>query len=67
MRVEAGHNLQRDIYDFIVRSIQSEGMPPTIREIGLAVGITSTSHINHHLSLTLYILTKGKGKGSALR
>lgn len=44
-------DLQERIYRFIVVYQQDKGRPPTNREIGEAVGITSTSHIDYHLSL----------------
>jgi repressor LexA len=43
--------LQRKIYECIVRGIEAEGMPPTNREIGRVLGIASTGHVNHHLSM----------------
>jgi repressor LexA len=38
--------LQQKAYHFIVSFINDEHMPPTIREIGRALGITSTGHVN---------------------
>ena len=43
-------HIQRKMYDCIVRSLQTEGMPPTNRELGRKLGISSTGHIDHHLS-----------------
>jgi len=43
--------LQRKMYELIVRALEAEGMPPTNREIGRALGILSTGHVNHHLSM----------------
>jgi repressor LexA len=43
--------LQERIYTFILTYQQNTGRPPTYREIGKAVGITSTSHIHYHLVL----------------
>lgn len=40
---------QREILDFITRSIQERGYPPTIREIGAHMGIRSTNGVNDHL------------------
>jgi repressor LexA len=40
---------QREILDFISRSIQERGYPPTLREIGLHFGIRSTNGVNDHL------------------
>jgi repressor LexA len=40
---------QREILDFITRSIRDRGYPPTLREIGLHFGIRSTNGVNDHL------------------
>src|SRR6266404_6953338 len=40
---------QREILDFITRSIVERGYPPTLREIGLHFGIRSTNGVNDHL------------------
>lgn len=40
---------QRAIVDFIRGTVQDRGYPPTIREIGEAVGLTSTSSVKHQL------------------
>lgn len=40
---------QREILDFITRSISSRGYPPTLREIGTHFGIRSTNGVNDHL------------------
>jgi len=40
---------QREILDFITRSISDRGYPPTLREIGLHFGIRSTNGVNDHL------------------
>jgi repressor LexA len=40
---------QREILDFITRSITSSGYPPTLREIGTHFGIRSTNGVNDHL------------------
>src|SRR5260370_18394617 len=40
---------QQKILSFIKRSIQDQGYPPTIREIGEAFGIRSTNGVNDHL------------------
>jgi repressor LexA len=44
-------DIQRRIYDFIVDYIRDEGMPPTNREIGQAMKIASTGHVDYHLSM----------------
>lgn len=40
---------QRTILDVIRASVTSRGYPPSIREIGDAVGLTSTSSVAHQL------------------
>ncbi|MEE2789265.1 MAG: transcriptional repressor LexA [Myxococcota bacterium] len=40
---------QQQILDFISMSISERGYPPTIREIGLRMGIRSTNGVNDHL------------------
>jgi repressor LexA len=44
-------DIQRRIFDFIVDYIRDEGMPPTNREIGQAMKIASTGHVDYHLSM----------------
>jgi repressor LexA len=41
---------QKNILKFIERFIDNHGYPPTIREIGEAVGIASTSVVNYNLN-----------------
>lgn len=41
---------QRRMLDFIHRFSEDSGYPPSIREIGNAVGITSTSVVNYNLN-----------------
>jgi repressor LexA len=50
MPLKHASNLQQQIYQFIVNYIKKNQKPPTIREIGHAMGITSTGHIDHHLA-----------------
>ena len=40
---------QEMVLDFITRSINSRGYPPTLREIGSHMGIRSTNGVNDHL------------------
>jgi repressor LexA len=42
---------QANILDFIERYMRKEGRPPTNREIGHAVGIGSTGHVDYHLTV----------------
>lgn len=51
MSSEQASEIQRRIYDFIVAYMREEGMPPTNREIGQAMKITSTGHVDYHLSM----------------
>lgn len=48
---EQASDIQRRIYDFIVAYMRAEGMPPTNREIGQAMKIASTGHVDYHLSM----------------
>jgi repressor LexA len=41
---------QREILDVIERSMRDRGYPPSVREIGEAVGLTSPSTVHNHLS-----------------
>lgn len=40
---------QSEILEFITKRINEQGYPPTIREIGQAMGIRSTNGVNDHL------------------
>jgi repressor LexA len=42
---------QANILNFIERYMRKEGRPPTNREIGHAVGIGSTGHVDYHLTV----------------
>jgi repressor LexA len=42
---------QQQIMTFITKFSREKGRPPTIREIGSAVGITSTSVVNYNLNV----------------
>ena len=41
---------QKDIFDFLVSEVKSKGYPPSVREIGKAVGLASSSTVHGHLS-----------------
>jgi repressor LexA len=41
---------QREIYDFLVKYADEHGYPPTVREIGEAVGLASPSTVHAHLA-----------------
>ncbi|MBV8693949.1 MAG: repressor LexA [Chloroflexi bacterium] len=51
MPFEQTSEIQRKMYDFIEKYIKGEGMPPTNREIGRAMNIASTGHVDYHLSM----------------
>src|SRR6476659_477846 len=59
---------QREIFDFISRYLNSHGYPPTVREIGKAVGLHSSSTVHAHLSKleTLGVLKRDPSKPRAL-
>ena len=42
---------QREMLDFIASHINQHERPPTNREIGQAMGIASTGHVDYHLSV----------------
>src|SRR5437868_4158785 len=41
---------QREVFDFIRRHTSEKGYPPTVRDIGHAVGLTSSATVHAHLS-----------------
>ncbi len=41
---------QKEIFDFIKRYSDSHGYPPTVRDIGKSIGLTSSSTVHAHLS-----------------
>jgi repressor LexA len=41
---------QREILDYIERQMRERGYPPSVREIGEAVGLTSPSTVHSHLA-----------------
>ncbi|HWR40309.1 MAG TPA: transcriptional repressor LexA [Patescibacteria group bacterium] len=42
-------NKQRQILDYIKENLRSKGYPPSVREIGLAVGLSSSATVHSHL------------------
>ena len=44
-------DIQRRMYEFILKYMRDEGMPPTNREIGSAMNIASVGHVDYHLSM----------------
>src|SRR5688500_9380844 len=49
--MEALSNRQREMLEFIGQHIAQNDRPPTNREIGQAMGIVSTGHVDYHLSM----------------
>ena len=43
-------NMQQKIYDYIAACIHEQGYPPSVREIGEAVGLQSSSTVHNHLT-----------------
>lgn len=43
-------DLPRKAYLFIIKHIAETGRPPTFREIGVAISVDSTGHLNHILA-----------------
>ncbi|HIW11933.1 MAG TPA: transcriptional repressor LexA [Candidatus Salinicoccus stercoripullorum] len=41
---------QKQIYQYIKRTVQDKGYPPSVREIGNAVGLQSSSTVHGHLA-----------------
>jgi repressor LexA len=41
---------QQQIFDFIKRHTHDKGYPPTVRDIGTAIGLTSSSTVHAHLA-----------------
>lgn len=62
-------SMQQRIYSFISSFLQERGYPPSVREIGEAVGLRSPSTVHFHLKKlsALGLLEIGAGKGRALR
>ena len=41
--------MQQKIYDYIAQALREQGYPPSVREIGEAVGLKSPSTVHFHL------------------
>src|SRR6201989_805892 len=41
---------QQEIFDFVRRYVGEHGYPPTVRDIGKAIGLTSSSTVHAHLA-----------------
>ena len=61
-------HMQQKIYDYIVACIRKQGYPPSVREIGEAVGLKSPSTVHFHLKHLeeAGVIEKGAGKGRAI-
>jgi repressor LexA len=51
MSTDQASSIQMKMFKFIVSYIRREGMPPTNREIGRHLNITSTGHVDYHLTM----------------
>ena len=60
--------MQQRIYDYIASFIRDQGYPPSVREIGEAVGLKSPSTVHFHIKHLeeLGYLSKDGRKGRAL-
>ena len=59
--------MQQKIYEYIAACIREQGYPPSVREIGEAVGLKSPSTVHFHLKRLeeAGVIEKGAGKGRA--
>lgn len=59
---------QQEIYDYIVQFTQDKGYPPSVREIGQALGLKSPSTVHFHIKglENAGVLTKAAGKTRAM-
>ncbi len=59
---------QQEIYDFIVSFSDEHGYPPSVREIGQAVGLKSPSTVHFHIKglENSGVITKAAGKTRAM-
>ena len=60
--------MQQKIYEYIAACIRDQGYPPSVREIGEAVGLKSPSTVHFHLKHLeeMGVIVKGSGKGRAI-
>ena len=59
---------QQEIYDFILSFTNSHGYPPSVREIGAAVGLKSPSTVHFHMKglEEAGVIVKAEGKTRAI-
>ena len=60
--------MQQKIYDYIANTVRNQGYPPSVREIGEAVGLKSPSTVHFHIKHLeeLGYISKSGRKGRAL-
>ena len=60
--------MQQTIYDYIARMLVEQGYPPSVREIGAAVGLKSPSTVHFHLKHMeeLGVIKKSGRKGHTI-
>jgi repressor LexA len=61
-------SMQNKIYQYIAACIREQGYPPSVREIGEAVGLKSPSTVHFHLKHleAAGVIEKNAGKGRAI-
>lgn len=66
--MQALSKMQQRIYDYLVETVREQGYPPSVREIGEAVGLKSPSTVHFHLKHLeeAGYIEKGAGKGRAI-
>lgn len=60
--------MQQRIYEYIADRIREQGYAPSVREIGMAMGLKSPSTVHFHLKHLeeAGVIAKGAGKGRAI-
>ena len=60
--------MQQKIYDYIAQTLEQQGYPPSVREIGDAVGLKSPSTVHFHLKHMeeMGVINKSGRKGRAI-
>jgi len=48
---------QQEIFDYVKRHVGEHGYPPTVRDIGKAIGLTSSSTVHAHLRASADVRT----------
>ena len=67
MKAKLTHK-QQEVYDYILSFTNEYGYPPSVREIGAALGLKSPSTVHFHLKHLeeAGVIAKGAGKGRAI-